>query len=632
MSPYQRLFLNAVSSRGRIEYFHNFKSRRCSAFEMGDEKSVLITIPVALGATSMFLEIYDESGERLLREIEGVYLGGEAGEESYSFNLDMGVGLYYASPRISVFSETLYGRKDGLDVVFDGRGEKIQLSISDFRYVAPEKMYGGTIYHIFVDRFARGGEVVQPEYVNLVEGEWEVIPEYPEYPGAFLKNNTFYGGNLYGIIDKLDYIASLGVSALYLSPIFESVSNHKYDTADYMKVDCGFGGEEALKKLIKAADARGIKIILDGVFNHTGSDSFYFNKKARYDSIGAYQAKESQFFDWFDFKEFPDKYTCWWDIEILPRINPDKASCREFFTGDDGVISKYKKMGVYGFRLDVADELSDDFISEIKTRLSSEFESVLYGEVWEDASNKIAYGQRKTYYLGKELDGVMNYPLRKALIEYVNNKNCAELRYVFDEVFVNTPERILNAQMNFLGTHDTERILTILGNSCSSGFTNAELSVKKMDKEARKLAERKLMGLYTVLATLPGVPTIFYGDEAGLEGYHDPFNRMPYPWGRESLKLISRYKAIGNVRKNNPVYKNGVFKLLALDTDALVFERKSGKDTFVTVFNNSDEKITIGFDTTAVALLSGCEKKIFDIEPFGAEIFKISESVYRFFK
>ncbi len=625
MSSLQYLFSDAVQSKGWIEYFHDGKSRPFSAFEKNGKNSIKIKIPTALGATEMRLEIFDESGKNPIFEQAGEYLGRECELECFSFVLDYDVGLYYAMPKVKVFSDFLLGRKQGNEIIFDGCGEKIQFSISDFKHTPPSEIYGGIIYHVFVDRFSRGGNVKSPDYARLVEGEWEVIPEYPEYPGAPLKNNTFYGGNLYGIIDKLDYISSLGVSALYLSPIFESVSNHKYDTADYMKVDSGFGGDEALKTLISEAKKRNIKIILDGVFNHTGSDSVYFNRKGRYSSLGAYQSKDSEFYGWYDFKEYPDKYTCWWDIDILPRINPDKPDCRSFFVKKDGVISKYKNMGIYGLRLDVADELSDGFIEEIKTALSEKGETVLYGEVWEDASNKIAYGKRKHYYLGKELDGVMNYPLRRGLIEYVLNKNYSELLYVFNEVFVNTPERILHAQMNFLGTHDTDRILTVLGGESDDGHTNAELCVKRMVPEVRASAEIKLSGLYTVLATLPGVPTIFYGDEAGLEGYHDPFNRMPYPWGKESASLINHYVKVGEIRRNNSVYERGDFKVLRLDSDIFVFERFDGNKRYVTVLNNSDKTATVEFSTKVLSLLGSIAKKKFELAPFVADIFKVNK-------
>ena len=210
-------------------------------------------------------------------------------------------------------------------------------------------------------------------------------------------------------------------------------------------------------------------------------------------------------------------------------------------------------MGIYGFRLDVADELSDDFIAKIKNRLTGKGESVLYGEVWEDASNKIAYDKRKKYYLGTELDGVMNYPVRVGIIDYLSGKGTDKLRYALTDVTANAPDRVLHTQMNLLGTHDTPRILTLLGGVSAEGKTNAQLSRIRMTAKARSKAIKRLKTAYTILATLPGIPAIFYGDEAGLEGYSDPFNRMPYPWGDESEELIAHYRKLGEIRSKNSV-------------------------------------------------------------------------------
>ena len=385
----------------------------------------------------------------------------------------------------------------------------------------------------------------------------------------------------------------MGVTDIYLSPIFESVSNHKYDTADYLRVDPTFGGEEAFVDLINDARAYGIGIILDGVFNHTGADSIYFNKFNNYNSVGAYQSQSSKYYEWFDFKSHPDDYTCWWGIEILPRINPDKPSCREFFVGEGGVIDKYSKLGIHGFRLDVADELSDDFISSIKARLvKNNPDAVLYGEVWEDASNKIAYGVRKRYYLGRELDGVMNYPVRTGIIDYIKNRKVDTLEYALTDIIDNAPECVANMQMNLLSTHDTERIITVLGADSSSGKENSVLQKLKMSNAERENAIKKVKNAFTVLFTIPGIPSIFYGDEAGLEGYSDPFNRLPFPWGREERELVCHISSLGNLRKYK-VYKNGKFKLLHLSPELLVFQRYDARSNYVTIINNSDSEISL---------------------------------------
>lgn len=629
MNPHWLTGIAVQGASASYEYLHDGKPCISTAFETFEKSEITLYIPRSLGAGEVCLEVYDESLSQMIVQYYGNWSGLIDGCDAYTFNIDknqLGTGLYFLRPRLSVFDKCLFGHRYGENIYFDSESRldgMMQMTICDFAYEEPKSIHGSVIYHVFVDRFRRGGKCSISDGAELIDGEWEVIPEYPEYPGAPLKNNTFYGGTLYGIIDKLDYIASLGVGIIYLSPIFEAASNHKYDTGDYMTVDRMFGGEEALKELIKACNDRNIKLVLDGVFNHTGSDSIYFNRYARYKTKGAYQSTKSKYYSWYDFQNHPDKYTSWWGIDILPRINPDKSQCGEYFIGDGGVIDKYSKMGIYGFRLDVADELSDDFISKIKKRLSNNGESVLYGEVWEDASNKIAYDKRKKYYLGTELDGVMNYPLRTGIIDYLRGAGTGKLYYALSDVTANAPDRILHTQMNLLGTHDTPRILTILGGRSAEGKSNAELSTLRMSPEARAKAIKRLMAGYTILATLPGIPAIFYGDEAGLEGYSDPFNRMPYPWGKECAELIKHYRALGEIRRKNAVYKKGAFRLLSLTDDLLVFARDSKSESYVTVVNNSDKDLALHFDSPVRALITKKRNAEFTISPRGSEVFKL---------
>ena len=630
MNQHWLLGVSVQTAPARYEYLHGGKKCISTAFEISKKSEISLYIPRSLSAGEVYLEVYDESLGNMLMQITGEWSGLDDGFDEYRFHIDkkqLGTGLYFLRPRLYAFGECLFGHRYGEDIYFNADYRldgMMQMTICDFKFDEPKSILGSVIYHVFVDRFNRGSEKCPvSDGARVVEGEWEVIPEYPEYPGAPLKNNTFYGGTLYGVIEKLDYIASLGTGVIYLSPIFEAASNHKYDTADYMTVDRMFGGEAALEKLILECDKRNIKLVLDGVFNHTGSDSKYFNRYGRYKGKGAYQSTKSKYYSWYDFQNHPDKYTSWWGIDILPRINPDKKECGEYFIGKNGVIDKYSKMGIYGFRLDVADELSDDFISKIKSRLSENGESVLYGEVWEDASNKIAYSTRKKYYLGSELDGVMNYPVRVGIIDYLCGKGTDKLRYALTDVTANAPDRILHTQMNLLGTHDTQRILTILGGRSSEGKSNAELSVLRMSPDARKKAIRRLMCGYTILATLPGIPAIFYGDEAGLEGYSDPFNRMPYPWGRESSRLLEHYRKLGEIRRKNSVYKKGAFRLLYLTNDLLIFARDGKEYSYVTVVNNTHKDLAVHIETSSRALISNKKGAEHTVSPIGAEVFKV---------
>ena len=626
-------FLRIVSSdltpfSGYVKYLHNGRAVSSGAFEKTSARSFELWLPRRWGTSSVSLLICAENGEQVAR-ISAEYTDFDKNSDVYVADisaLDLPDGLYFMKLRLLTAAGELYGVKGkGREIVLsesDG-GNLFQFSIVDFAYPLHKAYRGGIIYHIFVDRFFRSGKVPVRDDAILLDDWYSEIPEYPPYPGAYLENNTFYGGTLYGIVEKLDYIKSLGTSMIYLSPIFEAYSNHKYDTADYMTVDAMFGGEEALKLLISEAEQRGIGIILDGVFNHTGSDSIYFNKKGRYPSVGAYQSQNSPYYSWFDFKSYPDDYTCWWNIEILPRINPSVKECAEYFVGKGGVIEKYAKMGIAGIRLDVADELSDEFIARIKKTLyKNRADSILYGEVWEDASNKIAYGKRKTYYLGKELDGVMNYPYRVGIIDYIRNKSTDLFEYALNEVTFNAPKRVRDMQMNLLGTHDTERIITVLAGRSAAGCSNKELLSVRLSDEERGVGENRVKLAYTILATLPGIPAVFYGDEVGLEGYKDPFNRRPFPWRSMNENILAHYRKIGEIRKGTDAYVDGDFELLSLTRDVLAFKRTKGNSSYITLVNNSSSPITVKLSGRSEELIFGSKGSSFAVPSESAHIYK----------
>ncbi len=424
-----------------------------------------------------------------------------------------------------------------------------QLTVYETGGEAPDSFAGGMMYHIFVDRFAKGGDVPCRADAILEKDWYGGIPQYADYPGGFVANNLFFGGTLWGIAEKLDYLAGLGVTVLYLSPVFEAYSNHKYDTGDYRKIDKMFGGEEAFDHLIAEAHARGMKIILDGVFNHTGSDSRYFNRQGRYDTLGAYQSPDSPYAHWFEFEDYPHRYRCWWGIDILPAVTTKDPSYRAFICGEDGVIRHYLRRGIDGWRLDVADELDRSLLEDIHAASRAEKpDAPLYGEVWEDASNKIAYSTRRRYFRGHGLDTVMNYPLKEGVLDFIRTGCRERLFEATAGLYAHYPKATSDLLMNFLGTHDTERVLTVLGGIGEEGRSNDELAVYRMPADCRAHAKELLKLAFTLVATLPGLPCIYYGDEAGMEGYHDPFNRMPYPWGREEADLVAHYRALGALR------------------------------------------------------------------------------------
>ena len=220
----------------------------------------------------------------------------------------------------------------------------------------------------------------------------------------------------------------------------------------------------------------------------------------------------------------------------------------------------------------------------------------------------------------------MNYPLRKGIIDYLTSADISSLRYALTDIINNAPKRITDMQMNLLGTHDTERILTVLGGEKSDGRSNEYLSRKKMNDLERGTAKRRLRMAYAILTTLPGIPTIFYGDEAGMEGYHDPFNRMPYPWGHEDKKLVAYYKKLGKIRRDNDVYKRGLFRLYHLSGNALVYSRYEGNEAYVTFVNNTKQVVRVEFSDNAIALISdkNASATQFDVEAYSTQIFKVS--------
>ena len=579
------------------KYYGNKEVGYLGAFTKRSPISVRLYIPIDAEVKKAFIQIHADGMQRYFyQRIQLEWKGSDETHNYYETELDIpsfDVGLYYYKYELVFNRKTeYYGYKNLngqlLKLKNDNMGY-IQLLVYKNTRKQPEWLYGGIMYHIFVDRFRSSGKCPIKENAILNKDWNNGIPEYPEYPGAYVENNTFFGGDLYGVIEKLDYIKSLGVSCLYLSPIFEAYSNHKYDTADYMSVDSMFGSDEALDNLISEANKHNIHIILDGVFNHTGSDSIYFNKKGTYFEKGAYQSKKSKYYKWYNFKNYPDEYECWWNIEILPRVMSDSKSYKKFIMGKNGVVEKWMSKGIAGFRLDVADELSDSFLKSFNKRIKGiDPCGVIYGEVWEDASNKIAYEKRKSYFNGDELDSVMNYPLKDAVINYILRGDSKCFEDTCTTLYSHYTPSAANLLMNILGTHDTERILTVLAGETSQGFTNDELSKRKVYGEQYKEAVKKLKLAYTLIATMPGIPCIFYGDEAGMQGYRDPFNRKPFPWGREDLNLTDFYRRIGHIRICNNVYKDGFIRILRCDKNLLVFARYKKREFIVTVINRSD--------------------------------------------
>jgi len=459
----------------------------------------------------------------------------------------------------------------------------------------------GIIYHIFVDRFNRSGEVKSRKGLNLID-DWKtpVGYEFNEYGERI--NANCYGGNLQGVIDKLDYLKSLNVSTIYLSPVFEAHSSHKYDVADYSKIDSMFGTIDTFGELITKAKKMGIKIIIDGVFNHTGSDSVYFNKNGRYRTVGAYQNVNSKYYSWYDFYNFPNEYSCWWGVKTLPQTREDSGFF-DYIAGKRGIIQKYMSMGLGGLRLDVVDELSNNFLKAIcKSARDINPKALIVGEVWEDASSKISYEERKEYFLGGNLDSVTNYPMKNAILDFIKYRNLQGLVNTINLIKDQYPKSVQDNLMNILDTHDTMRALTFLGIDENEYIDYSYDYKLNSEEKARGI---KLLKLATIMQyTVMGIPTVFYGDEAGIEGLRDPFCRKPFPWGEEDLTLTEWYKTLGNLR-NNKVLVDGDLNIKYADNGVIVYERSKKDNKIIVIVNRGHEEFEYILDKTMCDYFTG---------------------------
>ena len=511
-------------------------------------------------------------------------------------------GLYFYYFRIG---DEYFGCGSLRDGTFTPQANLIswQITVYEEHYTTPDWMKGGVMYQIFPDRFNKSGNLpVRND--KILRSDWGGTPNYKPNSSGRVLNNDFFGGNLNGITEKLDYLKSLGVTVLYLNPIFEAYSNHRYDTGDYLKIDPLLGTEADLDRLVSEANRRGIRIILDAVLNHTGSDSRYFNRYGHYDSIGAYQSKDSPYSDWYHFSDFPNSYDCWWGIDTLPAVNERSPSYQEFIFGKDGVLQHWLDHGISGYRLDVADELPDFFLEKLRTTVKTVSpDSVIIGEVWEDASNKIAYSERRRYLQGNELDSVMNYPLKDAIIRFIISGKTSELRETLYMLLDNYPKETLDCLMNILGTHDTARILTVFGGKNCSG--KDEMAYTILSPEDRKRAKEKVKMAAILQFTLPGIPCIYYGDENAMEGYQDPFCRRCFDWDNTDEEMLSFYRTLGRIRKEYPVFRNGEYDEVFADSGCLVYERRDKNQTIYIWVNRSENSYSIHFNGIYCELFSG---------------------------
>ena len=453
-----------------------------------------------------------------------------------------------------------------------------QITIYDSSFETPEFIHGANIYQIFPDRFCRAATAsVDDRTDRHIHESWDedLLTDSDPRSGDHMALD-FFGGTLTGIQEKLPYLKELGVTALYLNPIFRARSNHRYDTGDYTQIDPLLGTEAEFRDLCHAAKESGIAIILDGVFSHTGEDSKYFNHFGHYRGPGAYQGPQSPYYDWYTFKSFPDEYACWWGIPSLPECRKDNPDYQRFMLKDKtGIVPRWIRAGSSGWRLDVADELPMDFLRKLRVAAKrADPEALVLGEVWEDASNKVAYGQLRCYCTGDTLDSVMNYPLREAILAFVTGQAPAKdlVRLIEHQAEVYPPQ-FRYSLMNLIGSHDRARVLNVLCGKEGKELSKAEQQAMRLTPAEYALAVRRLKTCVDILCALPGCPTIYYGDEAGLTGCPDPFCRRPFPWGKVDQELHDFIAAKLTHRRASDVLRLGHCAVEAVDDDTLVITR-----------------------------------------------------------
>ena len=502
-----------------------------------------------------------------------------------------------------------YLGKNGLRPDRDG-AERWQLTVYEDT-PTPDWFGRGVTYQIFPDRFHR---TATPDVSGMVghrwlHEDWDDQPVFRPDEDGQITNRDFFGGSLAGITAKLDYLQSLSVTTLYLNPIFEAASNHRYDTADYRAIDPLLGDEEDFRTLCREAHKRGMRVLLDGVFNHTGSRSRYFNADGFYPELGAAQSESSPYYSWYSFHPWPTDYDAWWGVKTLPAVNEQQPDYRRFiFEGEESVVRHWLRCGADGWRLDVADELPGDFIAGIRRAIETEKpDGYLLGEVWEDGSNKIAYSQRRRYLLGRETHGLMNYPFRTALLRWLGGGDAAEFRESMETLRANYPPAAFYGAMNFLGTHDTPRILTLLGaDHVPTAKEERAAYALSPAQLARGRAKLRLAGM--LLYAFPGSPTLFYGDEAGMQGFEDPLNRGTYPWGREDAGLLDFFRALGRLRRERQSLQTGTLTYIYAQGGGLVIAREHEGETTMAALNAGDEVLTLTLpwpDGTAEDSLTG---------------------------
>lgn len=523
------------------------------------------------------------------------------------------VGLHYFCIKLIVNNQVKWIKNDTKNKCASFTSDDVPywtVTVYEDDFKVPDWAKGKLMYQIFPDRFYKSENYLPIPLPERITKQWGEMPNWDIDKNGKIHNNDYFMGNLKGIEEKLDYLSELGVEIIYINPIFLSQSNHRYDTADYENIDPYLGTNADLKSLCKKAHEREIKIVIDGVFNHTGNDSKYFNEFKNYNTVGAYQGTQSPFYDWYK-KNNKGGFEYWWGFKNLPVCDGNNLAWQNFVYGKDGIIDKWFSFGIDGLRLDVADELTDEFIENIRKAVKrNKPEGLIIGEVWDNAITKEGYGKQRKYLLGKGLDSVMNYPLTNAILKYVRFGKADFLTDTINEILTQYPKEVLPVLMNSLSTHDITRAMTTLaGDGIQNNNNNWiwdipysrdwQFTKDKLTKQQYEMGKNLLKIATVIQYFLPGCPCIYYGDEVGLHGYKDPFNRKCFPWDNIDEELYKFFIELGKARKQADILAEAELNIIEANENIFVFERYLNASSnnekcrvFVAV-NRTDKEIKI---------------------------------------
>ena len=573
-----------------------------TAIKNNERVNVCLEIAEDIGFVNEAYILISMQNNQNEKQIKLNYLWTENKVNYFTCNIDLDtLGLYYFGIKVIINENENWVTING-----ELNAECLKpwtITVYDEKFSVPDWTKGTIMYQIFPDRFYKSDKYIPEPISYRTTKEWGNMPEWKIDLTAKYNNTDFFMGNLKGIEEKIPYLKELGVKIIYLNPIFESQSNHRYDIGDYEKIDSYLGCNEDLKQLCTKAHKNGMKIVLDGVFNHTGNDSRYFNEYENYDDIGAFQSVDSKYYNWYKHKE-NGEFEYWWGFKNLPVCNGENDGWQKYIYGKNGIIDKWFKLGIDGIRLDVADELTDDFINNIKIAIKrNKKDGFLIGEVWENAITKEKEGVQRKYLLGKGLDSVMNYPFTNAILKYVRFGDYKFFLDTVEQIVIQYPQDVLNSLMNSLSTHDiTRAITTLVGKGIeqkneliwnTDHDREWQIQNEKLTDEEYEIGEKMFKIASVIQYFLPGNSCIYYGDEIGMYGYRDPFNRKCFEWNKTGNNLNSFFVGLGKIKNENTFLKNAKIEILVANEKMLMFRRFDENEEIIIIVNRTPNTVEI---------------------------------------